>query len=177
MTDEPRENAHFPSLGRWAFSLSGLKYCLRSGGHDRRRDGISLPDTCQARRAIDRIAIARNERHSGDLFALGTRDFGLGPVWQTKLRFASGSAMRAPGRYVDKFLFPEEVLFAGRPGKRLTAVATRQGLVSKLHEKPLHTSGTRRAPPRLSSRPWISSLNLWPGTSSTNRFLFTVAPQ
>ncbi len=156
-----------------------LSIQLRCGDSD--RDGrlrrFRTADRGKARGAVDGVTVARNERHGRQLLALGTGDFRLGTIGQAKLGLSRRPAVRTSGGNIDQFLRPEKMLFTSRPGERFAAIATRQRLVSKLHEKPLHKSGTRWAPPQPSSMPKTLSHDPRPETSSTTRFLDTVAPQ
>lgn len=98
------------------------RFCRILGSHDNQ--------TC---RAVDRVAVSRDKWDGCSYSALCTQHVGLRAIGNAHSGLASGSALWAPGGYVDELLFVIEDLLTDCPDKWGGAFPTGKGLVTILH--------------------------------------------
>ena len=116
---------------------------LRSTSTNRRsRRELGHPDvlvganSVKAAGTIDWVAISRKEGNCRRLATLGTDNFSLNALLQTKFGLAHGSTFRAPGRNIGQTLFLVKLLFPGCPREWLAAIAAGKCLIDEIHETP-----------------------------------------
>lgn len=113
--------------------------------------GSFRADGGEAGRAVDRIAVARNEGNGRSLPAFSANDLSHGAGWQPELCLACGSTLGAAGGNIDERPILVELLFTSCPDKRTAAFAARKRLVHERHRMtPSARHDSRHGDPRFS---------------------------